>query len=192
MLQSAFSPGDSILNGFFHVVSILTTTGYYTSDYSSWGSFLIMIFFILMFTGGTSGSTSGGLKVGRLLIMTKNNRTELRRLIHPDAFIPVRLNHRILPQSIVYNVLVFVTLYFLVLCISAVVISFIGYDIITSFGTAAAMLGNIGPGLGNFGPFTNYSSVPAAGKWFMSGLMLLGRLELITVMILFARSFFRK
>ena len=192
IFNSVFPAGESIINGFFHVVSIVTTTGFYTSDYASWGNFLIVIFFILMFTGGTSGSTSGGLKVGRLLIMTKNNRTELKRLIHPDAFIPVRLNHKILPQGIVYNVLVFVTLYFLVLCIGALILSFMGYDVITSFGTTAALLSNIGPGLGRFGPFTDYATVPAAGKWFMSVLMLLGRLELITVMVLFARSFFRK
>ena len=191
-IKSTDSLGNSILDGFFHVVSIVSTTGYYTSDYTSWGSFMIMIFFILMFTGGTSGSTSGGMKVSRLLILTKNNRTELRRLIHPDAFIPVRLNRRILPQSIVYNVLVFVTLYFLVLCISSVILSFMGYDIITSFSTSAAFLGNIGPGMGTFAPFTNYATLPVTGKWFLSGLMLLGRLELITVMILFARSFFRK
>jgi trk system potassium uptake protein TrkH len=92
----------------------------------------------------------------------------------------------------VYNVLVFVTLYFLIIILSSVVISFMGYDIITSFGASASMLGNIGPGFGPLGPFSDYSSVPAAGKWFMSLLMLLGRLELITVLILFSRSFYRK
>lgn len=190
--NSSFSTQDSILNGTFHVISIITTTGFYTDNYNLWGNFLILILFILMFSGGTSGSTSGGVKIGRLMIMTKNNRMELRRLIHPNAFIPVRLNHRTVPQIIVYNVLVFVTLYFLIICFSAIVISFMGYDIITSFGTSAAMLGNIGPGLGSFGPFTNYSALPVAGKWFMTVLMLLGRLELMTVLILFSRSFYRK
>jgi trk system potassium uptake protein TrkH len=147
--------------------------------------------FILMFTGGTAGSTSGGIKIVRLMIMTKNNRMELRRLLHPNAYIPVRLNRKTVPQGIVYNILVFVTLYFLIICLSAMVISFMGYDIITSFGTSAAMLGNIGPGLGTLGPFSDYSAVPVAGKWFMSLLMLLGRLELISVLILFSRSFYR-
>jgi trk system potassium uptake protein TrkH len=145
-----------------------------------------------MFTGGTAGSTSGGIKIVRLMILTKNNRMELRRLIHPNAYIPLRLNHKTVQQSIVYNVLVFVTLYFLILILSAIVISLMGYDILTSFGTSAAMLGNIGPGLGTLGPFSDYSAVPAPGKWFMSLLMLLGRLELITVLILFSKSFYRK
>jgi trk system potassium uptake protein len=184
--------GRSIMDGTFHVVSIITTTGFYTSDYDLWSNFLVLILFILMFTGGTAGSTSGGIKIVRLMILTKNSRLELRRLLHPNAYIPVRLNHKTIPQNIVYNVLVFVTLYFFILILSAMIISFMGYDLITSFGTSASMLANIGPGLGKLGPFSDYSTVPVAGKWFMSFLMLLGRLELITVLILFSRSFYRK
>jgi trk system potassium uptake protein len=182
----------SIIDGTFHAISIITTTGFYTTNYNLWTNFLILILFILMFTGGTSGSTSGGIKIVRLMIMTKNNRMELRRFLHPSAYIPVRLDHKTVPQNIVYNVLVFVTLYFLIICLSAIVISFMGYDFITSYGASAAMLGNIGPGLGTLGPFSNYAAVPVAGKWFMSFLMLLGRLELITVLILFSKSFYRK
>jgi trk system potassium uptake protein TrkH len=191
MFQTGSISGNKIIDGFFQVISIVTTTGFYNQNYNLWGSFLILILFMLMFTGGTAGSTSGGIKVIRLAILTKNNRLELRRLIHPNAFIPVRFNHKTVPQSIVYNVLVFVTLYFLIVCISTLIISIMGYDIITSFGTSAAMLGNIGPGLGTLGPFCNYSAVPFAGKWFMAGLMLLGRLELMTVLILFSKSFYR-
>jgi trk system potassium uptake protein TrkH len=190
--QKTGQTGKSIIDGTFHVISIITTTGFYTNDYNLWSNFLILIIFILMFTGGTAGSTSGGIKIVRLMILTKNNRMELRRLIHPNAYIPLRLNHKTVPQSIVYNVLVFATLYFLILILSAIVISLMGYDILTSFGTSAAMLGNIGPGLGALGPFSDYSAVPVAGKWYMSLLMLLGRLELITVLILFSRSFYRK
>jgi trk system potassium uptake protein TrkH len=192
MRNGKYSAGDSILNGTFQVISIITTTGFYMNDYNLWGNFIIMILFVLMFTGGTIGSTSGGIKIARLMIMTKNNRMELRRQIHANAFIPVRLNQRTVPQNIVYNVLVFVTLYFLIVCASSIIISFMGYDLITSFGTAASLVGNIGPGLGIFGPFSNYSAAPIAGKWFMSGLMLLGRLEVMTVLILFSRSFYRK
>jgi trk system potassium uptake protein TrkH len=144
-----------------------------------------------MFTGGTAGSTSGSIKIVRLLLVTKNSRQELKRLVHPNAFIPVRLGKHTVPQNIIYNLLVFLTLYFITLCIGTFFISIMGYDIITSFSTSASMLGNIGPGMGTFGPFTNYSSVPMAGKWFLSGLMLLGRLELLTVMILFTRNFYR-
>jgi trk system potassium uptake protein TrkH len=144
-----------------------------------------------MFTGGTAGSTSGSIKIVRLLLITKNNRQEMKRLIHPNAFIPVRLDKHIIPQSTIYNLLVFIILYFIVMCFGTFIISIMGYDIVTSFSTSASMLGNIGPGIGTFGPFTNYSAVPMAGKWFLSGLMLLGRLELLTVMILFTRNFYR-
>jgi trk system potassium uptake protein TrkH len=190
-LNAGLPAGRSILLGAFHVISIITTTGFYTHDYNLWGNIIIMIFFILMFTGGTAGSTSGGMKIVRLVLITKNNRQELKRLIHPSAFIPVRLDKRIIPQTTIYNLLVFITLYFLTVCLSAFVISFMDYDLIASFSTAASMLGNIGPGLGTFGPFTNYSAIPMTGKFFLSGLMLLGRLELLTVMILFTRNFYR-
>ena len=188
--KSGFSFCKALLDGAFHVISIITTTGFYTQDHNLWGNIIIIIFFILMFTGGTAGSTSGGIKIVRLLLITKNNRQELKRIIHPNAFIPVRLDKRIISQSTIYNLLVFITLYFFVMCLGAFVVSFMGYDIITSFSTSASMLGNIGPGIGTFGPFTNYSAMPMVGKWFLAVLMLLGRLELLTVMILFSKSFY--
>ena len=115
----------------------------------------------------------------------------LKRMVHPNAFLPVRLNRHIIPQSTVYNILVFLTLYFFITCLSTFIISAMGYDMISSFSTAASMLANIGPSLGSFGPFANYSAMPEFGKWFLSALMLLGRLELLTVMILFSGSFYR-
>ena len=189
--RSGYLIGNAILNGFFHTISVLTTTGFYTQDYNLWGNFLVLIIFILMFIGGMAGSTSGGIKIIRLLIIAKNNRKELRRLIHPNAYLPVRIHHKTVPQNIVYNLLVFTALYFIILSIGTMVISFMDYDFISSFSASASMLGNIGPGLGSFGPFTNYANLPVAGKWFMCALMLLGRLELLTVIILFTRSFYK-
>jgi len=189
--KSGFPFGKALLDGSFQVISIITTTGFYTQDHNLWGGIILIIFFILMFTGGTTGSTSGGIKIARLLLITKNSRQEFKRLIHPNAFIPVRYDNRIISQSTIYNLLVFIMLYFLVMCFGAFIMSFMGYDIITSFSTSASMLGNIGPGLGTFGPFTNYSALPMAGKWFLTALMLLGRLELFTVMVLFSKSFYR-
>ena len=189
--NSGFASGEALINSAFHVVSIITTTGFYTMDYNLWGNIMITLLFILMFTGGTAGSTSGGIKIARLLLITKNNRQELKRLVHPNAFIPVKSDKHIVSQSIIYNLLVFITLYFIILCFGTFIISIMGYDIITSFSTSASMLGNIGPGLGTFGPFTNYSTLPIAGKFFLSGLMLLGRLELISVIILFTKSFYK-
>jgi trk system potassium uptake protein len=190
-LKSGYSTGKALIDSAFHVVSIVTTTGFYTQDHNLWGGVVVIIFFILMFTGGTAGSTSGGIKILRLLLITRNSRQELKRLLHPTAFVPVRLDKRVISQSTISNLLVFITLYFFVMCLGAFVISFMGYDIITSFSTSASMLGNIGPGLGTFGPFTNYSALPMAGKWFLSILMMLGRLEMMTVMILFSKSFYR-
>jgi trk system potassium uptake protein TrkH len=191
IINSGFPAGKAIMDGAFHVVSIITTTGFYTSDYNMWGSLIIIIFFVLMFTGGMAGSTSGGIKIVRLLLITKNSRHELKRLIHPNGFIPVRIDKRIIAQSTVYNLLVFITIYFLLVCGAAFTISFMGYDIITSFSTAASMLANIGPGLGTFGPFTDFSAMPVGGKIFLSSLMLIGRIELLSFMILFSKAFYR-
>ena len=188
---NGFSAGKALLDGAFHVVSLVTTTGYYTFDFNLFGNTIIILFFILMFTGGSAGSTSGGIKIVRLLLITKNSRQEMKRLVHPSAYLPVRLNNHVIPQTTIYNMLVFITIYFLVMCAGTFIISIMGYDLTTSFSTSASMLGNIGPGLGKFGPFTNYSMVPAAGKWFLSLLMLLGRLELLTVIILFTGSFYK-
>jgi trk system potassium uptake protein TrkH len=144
-----------------------------------------------MFTGGSTGSTGGGIKMLRLLILTRNSRQELHRLIHPNAVLPVRINGKAIPPALINNVLAFVVFYFLVTGISVIIVSMMGYDISTSFGSVAATLGNIGPGLGDVGPIDNYSHFPLFGKWFLSFLMLIGRLELFTVLILFSRTFYR-
>ena len=191
-LKDIFPLGRSLIQGAFQTVSIITTTGFYSADYNLWGGFLILIIFMLMFTGGTSGSASGSLKMIRVLLAAKNTRHEMKRLIHPNAVIPVRLDDKIIPQSLIYNLLVFITLYFVIMCISAIVISFMGYDLITAFSTSASLLGNTGPSPGSFGPFSTFASLPAGGKWFFSFLMLLGRLEILSVLVLFTRSFYRR
>jgi len=185
-LPAAFS------NGFFHAVSIITTTGFYTENFGQWGNLLLLLIFILMFTGGMAGSASGGIKVIRSLIIARNSRRETRRLIHPYAYLPVKIDQKIVPENIVYNLLIFIILYFIFICTGTLLISFLDYDIITAFGTTASMLGNIGPGLGTFSPFTSYSNLVPAGKWILSALMLLGRLELLTVIVLFSGSFFKR
>jgi trk system potassium uptake protein TrkH len=190
-IKPGYNFGKSLLDGAFHVVSFITTTGFYTHDYNIWGSFLIAMLFILMFTGATSGSASGSIKIVRLLLIGKNNRQELKKLVHPNAFVPVMLDRRIISQSTIANLLVFITLYFLIASLGAFLISFMGYDLVTSFSTSASMLGNIGPGIGKFGPFTNYSTMAMPGKMLMTVLMLIGRLELLTVLVLFTRNFYK-
>lgn len=191
-LRSDTPSAQTFLEGSFHVVSIITTTGFHYSDYGQWGSFLVLIMFMLMFTGGTSGSASSSLKIVRLLLTTRNARHEIKKLIHPNAIIPTRLDQKTIPETHIYNILVFICLYFILICASSFIVSLMNYDVMTSVSTSAAMLGNIGPGLGTFGPFMNYSTVPAAGKWFFSLLMVIGRLELFSVLVLFSGSFYRR
>ena len=190
-LRNGYSPLNSIIYGSFQVISIITTTGFATANYELWGSFLLMVIFLLMFTGGSTGSTGGGIKMLRLLILTRNSRQELHRLLHPNAVLPVRINGKAILPTLINNVLAFVVLYFLVTGISIAIISLMGYDIQTSFGAVAASLGNIGPGIGDVGPVENYSHFPVFGKLYLSFLMLVGRLELFTVLILFTGSFYR-
>jgi len=176
----------------FQVVSILTTTGFATADYLLWPPLLMALIFLLMFIGGSSGSTGGGVKVIRILLIIKNCYFELKRLIHPKAVIPMRLNRKTVPQPLVNNVLAFVVFYLIIFMIAAVIMSAMGLDMESSMGAVAASLGNIGPGLGSVGPIENYAHIPAAGKWVLSIVMLLGRLELFTVLIVFSPAFWKK
>ena len=176
----------------FQVVSIITTTGFVSADYLLWIPLLSVLIFVMMFFGGSAGSTGGGVKIIRVLLIMKNSYIEIKRLIYPNAVIPVRLNNRPISQNVIGNVLAYTFIYILVMAISLVVISSMGYNLDTAFGAAAATLGNIGPGIGLVGPAENYAHFSGFGKWFLSFLMLLGRLELFTVLVLFIPSFWRK
>ena len=179
-------------NALFQVVSILTTTGFVTADYLKWAPWLGVLIFILMYIGGSAGSTGGGPKVMRIVIMLKNSTQELKRMIHPNAVIPVRLNKYAVEERIVTNVLAFITFYGIIAVISMAIMSALGNDFDTSVGAVAATLGNIGPGIGSVGPALNYADIHDAGKWYLSFLMLVGRLELFTVLVLFSPMFWRR
>lgn len=190
------SRDQSIEEGFrhsiFQIVSIITTTGYVTTDYLMWPFFLLLILFMLFFAGGCAGSTGGSIKMVRQLLLVKNSYLELKRLIHPQAIIPVRYNGKPVSQDIIFNVLAFFLIYMLIFSIGSVFMSVLGLDFETSIGSVAATIGNIGPGLGDVGPVNNYADIPGAGKWFLSFLMLLGRLELFTVLILLSPAFWKR
>jgi trk system potassium uptake protein TrkH len=185
------SAEQSFRDSVFQVVSILTTTGYVTADYLLWMPLLTALIFVLMFIGGSSGSTGGGIKVIRVLIILKNSYFELKRLIHPKAIIPMRVNGKAIPQPLVNNVIAFVVFYLLIFLTGSVIMAGLGLDMESSMGSVAATLGNIGPGLGSVGPVENFSHIPDAGKWVLSFLMLLGRLELFTVLVLFTPYFWK-
>lgn len=183
---------DTLQNSLFQVVSILTTTGYGTADYEQWSFSSQFILFMLMFFGGCAGSTGGGIKMLRIHVLVKSVYAEITRLLHPHAVVPVRIGGQPVPREVVANIVGFFILFVSMYVVSVFVMSTMGLDMATSFGSVAATLGNIGPGLGNVGPTDNYAHIPGAGKWFLTFLMLSGRLELYTVFILFSPSFWKK
>ena len=182
---------SSFRHALFQVVAIITTTGFVTGDFISWTPFITMFFFGLMFLGGSSGSTSGGVKILRHLILIKNGVLEFKRSLHPNAIIPLRHNNSVVERPIVIHVLGFFILYLILFIIGAAVLSLLGLDFISAIGGAASSIGNVGPALGTLGPISNFDSLPILGKYWCSFLMLVGRLELFTVLILFTPFFWR-
>lgn len=182
----------SIRDALFQIVSVITTTGFVTHDYTAWTSFLTVLFFLLMFAGGSAGSTAGGVKLVRHILLIKNSLLELKRILHPSAIIPVRFNGKAVSRDITFNVLAFIMIYILIVCFGAIAVSSFDIDFNTSLGAVATSLGNIGPGLGSVGPVDNFAHLPVGVKWILSFMMLLGRLELFTVLILFTPYFWRK
>lgn len=188
-----FSQLESIFrDALFQVVSVITTTGFVSADFTMWTPFLTIVFFGLMFLGGSSGSTAGGVKVVRHMLMIKSGFLEFKRALHPNAIIQARYNKKIVSDSISYNILGFFILYMLSFIIGALGFGLLKIDFESAIGLAASTLGNVGPALGDFGPSQNYASLPDIGKWWATFLMLLGRLELFTVLILFTPFFWRK
>jgi len=176
----------------FQVVAVITTTGFVSADFTSWTHFLTVFFFGLMFLGGSAGSTAGGIKVMRHLLIIKNGILEFKRTLHPNAVIPVRYNQKTVTEHIVYNVIAFFVLYMLLFIIGSLVLGFLGLDFVSAVGGSASSLGNVGPALGSLNPVSNYNSLPDAGKWWCAFLMLLGRLELFTVLIVLTPYFWKK
>ncbi|RKX93439.1 MAG: TrkH family potassium uptake protein [Spirochaetes bacterium] len=175
----------------FQAASILTTTGYATADFSLWPAFSRNILFFLMFVGGSAGSTGGGMKVIRLTALMKMGINEMKYLVTPKGVFPVRINGQVVKKDILYPIAGFVLLYITVLLAVTITVASGGYGILTSFTTSLATLGNIGPGFGKIGPALNYSFYPVYIKWVLSAAMMLGRLELYTVLILLTPHFWR-
>lgn len=190
-LSTDFGVERSFRDALFQVVSVVTTTGYITADYTAYTPFVTLVFFIIMFVGGMAGSTAGGVKIIRHIILFKNSMLELKRLLHPSAIIPVRFNKKAVQRDITFNIIAFIINYAVIFAIGAILLSLTGIDFVTSLGASATCLGNIGPGLGSVGPVDNFAALPAVSKWILSTLMLLGRLELFTVLVLFTTYFWR-
>jgi trk system potassium uptake protein TrkH len=183
---------ETVRKTLFQVVAILTTTGYVAADYEQWTFSSQFTLFVLMLIGGCAGSTVGGIKIIRILLLVKFVFSEITRLLHPHAVVPVRVGANVIPRDVVGNVLGFFVLFILTFMLGVLVMSAVGLDMATSFGAVAATLGNIGPGLGSVGPGDNYAHIPVLGKWVLCALMLMGRLELFTVIILLSPHYWQK
>ena len=191
-LRAYGDTGHCARDAAFQTVSILTTTGYATADYDQWSYFARFMLLFLMFIGGCAGSTGGGIKCIRIMLLYKYVQQELRKIIHPHAVVAVKLGDQNISQSVLNGILGMVILFIVIFVLASIAISFLGLDIITSISAVAATLGNIGPGLGLVGPAENYAHIPSIGKGILIFCMLAGRLEVYTIVILLFPEFWRK
>ncbi len=178
---------DALWRGVFHVVSIGTTTGFTSGGFHFWPTFLPVMLIMMSAVGGCATSTAGGMKVIRVVLLYKQGRREIQHLIHPQAVVPVKLGARPVPDPVINAVWGFLALYILSYVIASLAMTATGADLVTAFSAVTACLNNLGPGLGEI--TDNYASISAAGKWLLAFTMLLGRLELFTLLVLFTRSY---
>ncbi len=184
--------GLALRDSFFQVGSIITTTGYSTVDFNQWPAFSKLILFSLMFIGGCAGSTAGGMKTIRVLVLLKLVRRELSKVFHPRAVLPIKIGDKVVYDDMVTSISIFFILYILIFTLGTILISLEGIDFESSASAVAATLGNIGPGFGFVGPTRTYSQFSYPSKLLLSLFMLLGRLELFTIIVLFAPSIWKK
>ncbi len=176
----------------FNIISILTGTGYSSNNFSNWGSFGLVIMMIIMFIGGCAGSTTGGIKIFRLQILFRGAILQIRKLTHPHAIIVMRFNGKAVNENTYNSVMGFFFMYIFLFILSAISLSFFNLDFLTSFSAAASAISNVGPGLGEvIGPSSNYSSINNGAKWILSITMIIGRLEIFTVLVLLSTNFWK-
>ena len=183
---------DSIRYGFFTAIATITSTGFVATDYMVWPPVLWMVVFFLMFTGGASGSTSGGMKWVRLAIFAKSANAEIKRRIHPNAVIPVRFNGVTMREQTTSNIVAFVFFYVVIIVLASICFCGCGIGFDESIGIAVSMIGNVGVSIGQWGSSGCYEALPAVAKWVATFVMLIGRLEIFTVLLLFSKSLWRK
>jgi trk system potassium uptake protein TrkH len=176
--------GSAFRHSFFQVISIGTTTGFASADTSVWPSFTILLLIYLSFQCACSGSTTGGIKIDRVLIFFKAFKAQIKKQIHPNAVISVKLGEQIVDKEIVTSTSIFIVLYLVIVFIVAVILSLLGVDMLDAFSASAANMGNVGPGFGEVGSLGNYSQIPALGKFVLSVQMLLGRVEIYSMLLI--------
>jgi trk system potassium uptake protein TrkH len=176
----------------FQVASILTTTGFATADYERFPGLSQVLIFICMFIGASAGSTGGGMKCARIIACFKYCYRELFKIVHPRSIRHIKINNMVIPDEVLRSIMGFLALYVGLFLVSSILLACMGIDMMTAFGAVAACIGNIGPGFGTVGPAENFAHLPAMGKWLLAWCMLLGRLEIYTVIILFVPEFWKK
>lgn len=191
ILNTDLSGEKAFRDSLFQVVSLMTTTGYVSANYLEWGSTVLVLVVMLLFVGGSAGSTAGGIKIIRHLVFMKNSFLEFKRILHPRAIVPLRLNGQVVRPQILTHILVFLLIYLIMFILGTFVLTLFGLDFETSLGAVATSIGNVGPGIGKVGPVDNFAWLPDGVKWILSFLMLLGRLELFTILVLFTPFFWR-
>lgn len=184
--------GKALQYATFQVVSIITTTGYATADYENWPGLSQVLLFICMFIGASAGSTGGGMKCARIMVGFKYCYRELFSMVHPSSVSQVKMNDIAIPDHVLRSIMGFITLYIGLFVICSILVASMGIDMVTAFSSVAACIGNIGPGFGDVGPADNFSAMPLGAKWLLSWCMLLGRLEIYTIIILFVPEFWKK
>ncbi len=183
---------ESFRESFFQLISIVTCTGYATADYLQWPVFAWIIIFMTMFLGGSTGSTAGGIKMARHLVMFKNINRIYKQLLSPNAVIPIRLNGKAVHEETNNSILSFIFLYFMLFVMGTILMVLFGVDGKTASSSVATCMAGIGPGIGTVGPASNFAHLPGVGKSLLTFLMLVGRLEIYTVIMLFTRNFWSK
>lgn len=182
---------ESFREAFFQVISIITCTGYATADYLQWPAIAWTILFFAMFLGGSTGSTAGGIKMARYLILAKNIRRMFRQLASPKAVFPIRLNKVMVSETSNHSILSFIAIYFIIFLFGSLLLALLGIDGATAVSSVATCMAGIGPGIGTVGPASNFAHLPELGKLILSFLMLVGRLEIYTVILLFTPGFWK-
>ena len=183
---------DAFRKSLFQVISLHTSTGFATDDYMLWPAVTWGLLTIVMLMGACAGSTTGGLKCIRMVILGKVARNEFKHILHPNAILPVRINKQVISPSIQSTVLAFCFIYAVIIIISVLIMMGMGIGFVESVGCVVSSIGNLGPGLGETGPAFSWNALPDVAKWLMAFLMLLGRLELFTVLLLFTPEFWRR
>ena len=190
--RSGYTPVLAMRSALFQITSIVTTTGFVTDNFELWPPLPQLILLTLMFVGGCTGSTAGGMKVSRILLLTRVVDREFKRMVERRGVFAVRLGGQVVPEATVQSLLNLVYLAFVINFVSCVLLAAVGVDVLTAIAAVAASMFNIGPGLGGVGPAENYAHLPMLGKWVLTGCMLAGRLEFYTVLVILTPAFWRK